>query len=372
MKKIYSILIAISISFTSYAQAWIWDEIEQDAEETDPITFLHIFYFATLCMLIWLGIKSYEHLKSISLYKFLKIRKAIIILSIVITFLIPISICTYFDLKNRYLEEDATHRLNNIINNAYSYIEIYDAEYAEFDEILPQDNQLPNNEILDNNYYTFCKKYNIDLDPVPYNGIFRCYNINTVGCQVIFAGDAKRAGFSSEENPALYHGWIEPYRIRYYSPYNINPYQDLNYVYDDFIQSFIWEHRSQLRDNMTDEFFHPSLSLNEYYEINHIDFGGEMWAKNKLYYEGNIQECTYEYKTIRYGNFDITYCISNPRKLGVCEKYSCFDVFGKSIYDEIHIVKRNEALVKYCSMLIILLCGVFTILYFGNPTRKQL
>lgn len=124
MKKIYSILIAISISFTSYAQAWIWDEIEQDAEETDPITFLHIFYFATLCMLIWLGIKSYEHLKSISLYKFLKIRKAIIILSIVITFLIPISICTYFDLKNRYLEEDATHRLNNIINNAYSYIEV--------------------------------------------------------------------------------------------------------------------------------------------------------------------------------------------------------------------------------------------------------
>ena len=97
-----------------------------------------------------------------------------------------------------------------------------------------------------------------------------------------------------------------------------------------------------------------------------------LWQENKLYYENDIvQERTYEYKTIEYGNFDITYCLSRPCKLGVCEKYTKGSIFGKRLFDKIHIVKRNEALAKYCSIWVFILCGALLILYLGNPSRNK-
>ena len=366
MRKFLFGFFAIIISLNSFAQAWVWDEIAQEAEESEPITLFHILSCAIFCAIIWRGIQAYKYLKASKKAKYLKIRKTSAIVCLVLTILLPCSILTFFDLKKDTMESDAKHKLNNIINNAGSYIEVTNGGYASFNEIQPQDNQLPNNLITTDWMY----KLFLEQGAIPYEGIFRCYNIDTFGYQVIFAGDAKLKGFSSEERPALFHGWIRPYRMRYYSNTNINPNRDLGNVYRDFIQSFIWNHNAQLKDDITDYFFHRSL--NEYYEISHIPTGDEMWADNKLYYENDIvQERSYEYKTINYGNYDITYCISRPCKLGVCEKYSHGSIFGKKIFDEIHRVKRNEALAKYCSIWVVFLCGITAIFFFSNPTRNN-
>ena len=366
MKKCLFLFIFFSIKLSSYSQAWVWDEIEQEAKESEPITFFHIIIFAIFIALIWLGYNAYKVLKKSSREKYIKIKRLILIICLIISFLIPIGIYTYFDYKEASLRKDALSSLNTLINNADSYIEINNADYISFDEIEPRDNQLPNNQIQNDWIY----KLFLENGASPYNGVFRCFNIGTFGHQVLFAGVAKNKGFSTEDNPALFHGWLRPYRIRYYSPNNINPNYDLNRVYRDFVQSFIWENNSQIRNDITKDFFHRSL--NHYYELSHIESGDEMWQENKLYYENDIvQERTYEYKTIEYGNFDITYCLSRPCKLGVCEKYTEGSIFGKRLFDKIHIVKRNEALAKYCSIWVFILCGALLILYLGNPSRNK-
>lgn len=366
MRKILFISFATTISLNSFAQAWVWDEIAQEAEGSEPITLFQILFFTIFCAFIWLGFQTYKRLKASRKTKYLKIRKTVIIVCLILTILLPFSILTIFDLKRDAMESDAKHTLNNIINNAGSYIEIKNGGYATFNEIQPRDNQLPNNLIKADWMY----KLFLEQGAIPYNGVFRCYNIDTFGYQVIFARDARVKGFSSEDMPALFHGWIRPYRMRYYSSSNINPNRDLGNGYRDFIQSFIWNHNAQLRDDITDNFFHRSL--NEYYEISHLPGGNEMWADNKLYYENDIvQERSYEYKTINYGNYDITYCISRPCKLGVCEKYSHGSIFGKEIFDEIHLVKRNEALAKYCTIWFVVICGIAAIFFYSNPARNN-
>ena len=365
VKKYYSVLVASSICINSFAQAWVGDEIAQEVEESEPITLVHLMLFWILCVVIWLGVKAINYLKEAEKGKYLKIRKNTIIVCAIVTILLPLFILTYFDIKRDTLESEAKHSLNNIINNAGSYIEINNGAYVNFNEIQPRDNKLPNNQITVDWTY----KLLLNQGVTPYDSISRCFNIDTFGSQVVFAGDAKRRGFSSEDEPALFHGWIRPYRIRYYSTDNINLNDDLRNVYSNFIQSFIWDHNAQLRDDITKAFFHRSL--NEYYEISHIPSGDELWVDNKLYYESDIvQERSYEYTTINYGNYDITYCISRPCKLGVCEKYAYGSIFGKEIFNKIHLVKRYEAFAKYCSIWIVFLGLIAAFFFFCQYNRK--
>ena len=365
MRKFYLIILVSFIHFYSFAQAWVMDEIAQEAEETDPITFFQISIFFVLCIIIWLGIKCYRYLKASDKIKYLQIRKRTIIICLLISFLSPISILTYFDIRNSILESDAKKVLNNIIDNTDAFIQIKHKLFALFDEIQPYDNQTPDNKIIKDWFY----KYDLENGVTPYNGIFRCFNISTFGYQVIFARDAKTKGFSSEEKPALFHGWIRPYRIRYYSQYNINPQHDLDRVFPNFINSFIKNHNAQLNDNIIDNIFYHSL--NEYYEINHILYGDEMWSNNKLYYDHSIiQERAYEYKTISYGNYDITYCIARPCKLGVCEKLVTGHFFGNRYFDKIHAVKCYNILEKFIIIWLFILCSITLIFYFGNPNRN--
>lgn len=365
MQKIVSFLTLVSLKLHSFAQAWVWDEITQEAEESEPINFFHLIITAILCVIIWLEYLSYKYIRTLNNNNYLKIRKITIVTYTIISIIIPISILTFFDLKRDSLESNAYCNLNNIINNAGSYIELNNNSYVSFIEINPRDNQVPNNLIKNNSIYRMFIEYGV----TPHNGIYRCFNIKTLGSQVIFAKDAKLKGFSSEEKPALFHGYIRPFRIRYYSPNNINPNLDLGNVYHNFIQDFIYNHNSQLNYDITTKFFqHP---LNEYYEINHIPSGDEMWAENKLYYENDIvQERSYEYKTINYGNFDVTYCISRPCKLGVCEKYAHGNIFGKKIFDKIHLVKRYECLSRFGCIWVFFSLGIFAIFYFSRPSRK--
>ncbi|MDE5685796.1 MAG: hypothetical protein K2I26_04480 [Paramuribaculum sp.] len=365
MKKYYSVFFGLSINFSSFAQAWVWDEVAREAEVSKPVTFLHIFIFVIICVFIWLGVKTSKNLRSFEKVKYLKIRKTTVTICIIITVLLPLSILAYFDFKRAYLEDDAKDFLNNIINDSGAYIEIDKSFSVGLREIQPRDNQLPNNQIADNWAYRTI----LEQGAIPYDGIMRCFNIGTLGYQVIFAGDAKRRGCSSEDEPALFHGWIRPFRIRYYSTNNVDPNRDLRDAFNGFIRSFIWDHDAEPVDDITTEFFRRSL--NEYYEIRHIPRGDEMWVDNKLYYENDIvQERTYEYKTLNYGNYDITYCISRPCKLGVCEKYTHGSIFGKEIFDKIHLVKRNEALAKCCAIWIVFLSALSVIFAFGNPLRK--
>ena len=279
--------------------------------------------------------------------------------------LIPVIILSYYDIKKDCLEKEAIKSLNIIVNNAGSYLELHEY-YASFEEIEPYDNKTPDNLINKNWIYDMVVKNGV----TPYEGVYRCFNIKSSRHPVIFAKYAKKRGFSTDEEPALFYGLISPYRIRYYTPDVVNPSRDLQSVYPNFIQGFIWNFDAQKRNDLINTFFHRSL--NEYYEISAIQGGEEMWHGNKLYYESNIlPECSYEYETRNYGSFDITYCFSRLCKLGVCEKYVESSILGKSVFEEIHLIKRTKALIRYCCLWLIILCGLFVVFFFGNPSRAK-
>lgn len=359
-------LIFATLNQIAFSQSWVWDEIAQDAKESEPITFFHIILLAVVSASIWLGFRTFKYLKSLQFDKYKKIRKLIISICTAITVLIPIVVLTYFDIKRDRLQSEAIKSLNNIIHNAESYIEINDKSYYNFEEIEPRDHLVPNNLISKSIVYTTQLAY---YGATPYNNIYHCYNINTFnGISVIFAGYARNLGLSSEKQPALFHGYIKPFRIRYYTPHTTNLEWDLRNVLPNFIQSVIWNHGAHQSNDITRDFFRRPL--NEYYEINHLSSGEEMWTNHKLYYDTEYAtERSYEYKTVNYGNFDITYCISQLYKLGVCEKQISGNIFGIKIFGDIHLVKRNKALTKYCTIWLVILCGIAMIIIKGNPSN---
>lgn len=182
MKNCLFLFIFFSIKFSSYSQAWVWDEIEQEAKESELITFFHIIIFAIFIALIWLGYNAYKVLKKSPREKYIKIRRMILIICLIISFLIPIEIYSYFDYKGASLRKEALSSINTLINNADSYIEINNGDYISFDEIEPRDNQLPNNQIQNDWIY----KLFLENGASPYNGVFRCFNIGTFGHQVFY------------------------------------------------------------------------------------------------------------------------------------------------------------------------------------------
>ena len=64
MRKFLFGFFAIVISLNSFAQAWVWDEIAQEAEESETITLFHILSCAIFCAIIWVGIQAYKYLIS--------------------------------------------------------------------------------------------------------------------------------------------------------------------------------------------------------------------------------------------------------------------------------------------------------------------
>ena len=145
--------------------------------------------------------------------------------------------------------------MNIIVRNADSYISLANQNYfnPSFNEIDPIYKDTPSNEIYGNSYSNLMQKAGIPF--APYDGVQKCYNVSNFGNEVIFATKAKQLGYSTNEEPVLYHGFIRPYRIRYYSSANVSPYEDLRNIYGNFIQNFIWENGCQRRDDITDSFF---------------------------------------------------------------------------------------------------------------------
>ena len=367
MKRLlYSFVVLLCTSINSFAQQWVIDDIAEERKTSEPITLFDIICLIIIIGVIWCGYKFYKYLKSIDKDKYTIIRNDFIVGCIIISVLLPFSIYTYYDIKNDRLEKKAIESMNYLVNNANSYIEVTQNEYPSYTEIEPRDNKTPSNKI-DNN---FAYRTYLEMGATPYKGIYRCFNINTYGHQVIFAKEAKNKKFSTDDDPVLYHGWIKPYRIRYYSPNNIYPDRDLRNVYRHFLQDFVFEHQAQNRDNITYDFFYRPL--NEYYEISHKPGGDEMWYNNDIYYESDhSQERTYEYKTINYGNFDITYCIARPCKIGVCEKKVSDKIFGSKIFDDIHIVKRYKTLAKFGTIWGVIIIALGIIFILGRPTSVK-
>ena len=352
-----------------YSQQWVLDEIADENKINTPITFLDLIILGVLILLGFLLYKFSKYLRTLNIEKYKKFLRIGIGCAVITAVIIPISILTYYDVKRDNQYKDAIKTMNVIVRNADSYISLANQNYfnPSFNEIEPLYKDTPSNEIYGNSYSNLMQKAGIPF--TPYDGVYKCYNISNFGNEVIFATKAKKLGFSTDEDPVLYHGYIKPYRIRYYSSDNISPYYDLWNTYGNFIQNFIFENGCQRRDDITNSFFHRSL--NEYFEISHHEGGDEMWQNNKRWYNHEImQERSYEYKTINYGKFDIIYCISRPCKIGVCEKMVSGNILGHEIFDEIHLVRRYQALAKWYIIWFVIVASFGITFYLGRPQKE--
>lgn len=91
----------------------------------------------------------------------------------------------------------------------------------------------------------------------------------------------------------------------------------------------------------------------------------------KQYYEADIvQERSYEYETEKYNMFDITWTISRPCTLGVCEKLIPGKVLWFDIFDEIHLVKRAKTLERFGIICLGILICLVVVFYFGKPEES--
>lgn len=369
MKKFVLILLLVLKSILAYPQAWVTDEIAQEAAESDGLSLWDFFCGAFVVALIYVIYKIIQRFRLLPIELYNKYRNRAFIVWLIIAIITLVTVFTYYDIKRNNLHNKAVATVNDICKNADSYIDL-DVNISPytltFSKILNRDKDVPTNLI------TRGVVYNISLDILnpPYEGVYNCFNISGLGHQVVFAGKAKKMGFSSDENPVLYHFYIKPYRIRYYRDGNVNPWNDLKNVYGFYLQKFINNNGSHEGKNFIDNVFR--MPLNEYYEINHVNNTGEPWEKMKQYYEADIvQERAYEYETEKYDMFDITWTISRPCTLGVCEKLAHGKVLWFDMFDEIHLVKRAKTLERFGIIWLVILICLVAVFYFGKPEESR-
>ena len=84
-----------------------------------------------------------------------------------------------------------------------------------------------------------------------------------------------------------------------------------------------------------------------------------------------IQERAYEYETEKYNMFDITWTISRPCTLGVCEKLAHGKVLWFDMFDEIHLVKRAKTLERFGIIWLVILLCLVAVFYFGKPEESR-
>ena len=365
MKKFLLTIFLTFNSILTYSQAWVTDEILQEAAESDGLSLWDFFcgaFFVGIIYVIFVITKRFR-LLSIELYN--KYRKRAFAIWLIIAVVIPVIVLSYYDVKRDYLHNKAISAMNNICKNADSYIDSdvnISPSTLTFNQILNRDKDVPTNLITQNIVYdTLIESLNS-----PYEGVYKCFNISGFGHQVVFAGKAKKMGFSSDENPVLFHFYIKPYRIRYYRYGNVNPWNDLKNVYGYYLQKFIINNASHDGKWFIDNVFR--MPLNEYYEINHVNNTDEPWRNMKQYYEADvIQERDYEYETEKYNMFDITWTISRPCTLGVCEKLVHGKVLWRDMFDKIHLVKRAKTLERFGIIWLVVLICMATVSYLGKP-----
>lgn len=365
MKKFLLILLLALKSILAYSQAWVTDEIAQEAAESDGLSLWDFFYGAIVVILIYVIYKIIQRFRLLSIKLYKKYRNRAFIGWLIITAIIPVIVLTYYDIKRDNLHNKAIATINEICKNADSYIDL-DVNISPytltFSKILNKDKDVPTNLITRGVVYDT----SLEIVNSPYEGVYSCFDTSGFGHQVVFAGKAKKMGFSSDENPVLYHFYIKPYRIRYYRDGHVNPWNDLKNVYGYYLQKFINNNGSHEGKDFIDNVF--GMPLNEYYEINHVNNTGEPWEQMKQYYEADIvQERAYEYETEKYDMFDITWTISRPCTLGVCEKLVHGKVLWFDMFDEIHLVKRAKALERFGIISLIVLICMAAAFYFGKP-----
>lgn len=367
MKKVLLTILITFCSSLAYSQAWVIDEIAQEATESEGLSTWDVIYGSILlglAYILYLGIKS---LRKFPIEKFTMIRNRLLGTWLIVAVVVPMVLLTYYDIKRDNLRDNAISRMNMICKNADSYIDLkanISPYTLTFSKILNRDKDVPTNQINRGIVYDTA----LEIMNTPYEGVYSCFDVSGFGQQVVFAGKAKKLGFSSDENPVLYHFYLRPCRIRYYRDGNVNPWNDLAGVYRDYIQKFIYNNESHEGNDFIKNVFRRPL--NEYYEINHVENTGEPWANMKQYYECDIvQERSYEYETEKYDMFDITWAISRPCTLGVCEKLVHGKVLWFTMFDEIHLIKRAKTLERFGILWFIVLLCLGALFYFGSPKR---
>lgn len=365
MKKTLLIILLTYKSISVYPQAWVIDEIAQGAAESNGFSLWEFFCGAIFVGIIYIIYKLIKRLRLFPIEYFKKIRERAFAVWLIIAVSVPVIVLTYYDIKRYNLCNEAISTMNEICKNADSYIDLdvnISPYTVTFSRILNRQKDVPTNLI------TRGVVFDTSLESLnsPYEGVFSCFDISGFGHEVVFAGKAKKMGFSSDENPVLYHFYIKPYRIRYYHEGNVNPWDDLRNVYGYYLQKFINNNGChEGKDFIENVFRRP---LNEYYEIDHVDNTGEPWANMKQYYEAdNVQERSYEYEIEKYNMFDIIWTISRPCTLGVCEKHIHGKVLWFDMFDEIHLVKRAKTLERCGIIWFVILIGLVAVFYFGKP-----
>lgn len=115
MKKKFLIIILLTLkSIIAYSQAWVIDEIAQEAAESDGLSLWDFFYGAIVVGLIYVIYKMIKRFRLLPIELYNKYRNRSFTTWLIIAVIVPIIVLTYYDIKRVNLHNKAISKMNEI------------------------------------------------------------------------------------------------------------------------------------------------------------------------------------------------------------------------------------------------------------------
>lgn len=365
MKRLFSFLSLLFFYIIGYAQAWVWDEIAQDAKESDPISFSDLLYVLIVFFIFFVFYLWYKYLKSLNKAKFKKNLTIAFVSIVFLGFIMFSSIFMFYDSKRSNNYENAINSFKQICTNVDAYVSVNDIDMniTVLKEIREENFEVPNS--IDDKWVNRLIKEPKD------NTICRCFELGELSPSINVAFAKKyNQNLSSYESPFLYSCIIKPFRIKYYSNY-INLRKDISEAFQLYVDYFFSNNNCEIYDGHIIDFATEKLN-NKYFRIEATSNEVKQWKDNlvNMYLCDYPYEHVYKYEIINYGHFEIMYCIIRPAKLGITEKLV---VKNGNLMEQSNIfdIERNSSLYRFFVLYCIaLLLTIFTFLIAKKKNKS--
>ena len=366
MKRPILLICFLLNNIITYSQAWVVDEIAEEAEEMEPLS-LTIFIYGILFIALLYGLyKLAKVLKSTSQAYYNKLLKWIIAVVLCVGIVIYFITSIRYSDKYDYLKNEANYDLQSFCQNADLYIQIPSYYYLQLDEIDVSLFDKSTDIIYEhNNFYKI-----IGFDHSGKYGAYCSYKINEAPKMAFLLTNVTNKSIYSESEPALYYGTLTPCRIRYFSK-NTNPQNDIVQAFMSFMDEFLskYNYKYNKNNNIFSNIIQPFG--NKYFDLGCISGGEELWGNHYQLVENSIPyERTYEYARVNYGNFEIIYGIERPCKYGIKERRGKIRYWGHTEYGPTWEVEKHATLAKLYTFYFVVVLALAYLFFAGRPKKK--
>lgn len=365
MKRIALLIAVLFQNMMLLAQGWLLQEVYDDAQDSEPITYKTLFYCGVFFFIIFICNKSIKYLRkqTVDKYKSLLIHCASIYGIFAVLLLLTVSVVNAS--KKYKLEEEQRNIYQSIIDKADYYIDLS----LNLSNII-ETKRLWNTEFGKsiNELDIFSMQYGMNKEGRIYNGVYHVYQvISSPGIEVLMARTAKDHQSVMIKHPYMIHYRIKPYQIRYFTQKS-NPSNDIRIAMEDLVRSLVHNNKCVIMHGWGNEL--RNEIDNKYFMMETQAGASQYWHDNKkqcLYESDNDYQSCYEYKTVNYGNFEIMFSADYTSYIKYGPKY-VIQSLNDNNYNTVIDTEFSKDTFKYV-YLIALIGVIISIVFFLSKPK---